>query len=86
MPAIQRIYARLLERRLPPFLINFLHDALVLEVPGDLLGEVSCLVVDEMTGAFLELFKAYNPESVAHGLVEVGAGANYEWSSEASYP
>jgi DNA polymerase I-like protein with 3'-5' exonuclease and polymerase domains len=57
MPAIQRIYARLLERRLPPFLINFVHDALVLEVPGNLLDEVSCLVVDEMTGAFLSYSK-----------------------------
>jgi hypothetical protein len=35
------------------------------------------LLEDEMTGAFLELFKAYNPESVAQGLVEVGAGYNY---------
>jgi DNA polymerase I-like protein with 3'-5' exonuclease and polymerase domains len=86
MLVIERIYSRLRERRLPAFLINFVHDELVLEVREDLIDEVSCLVVDEMTGAFLELFKAYNPESVAHGLVEVGAGANYEWSSEASYP
>ncbi len=32
---------------------------------------------DEMIGPFLQLFKAYNPESVAERLVEVGAGYNY---------
>jgi DNA polymerase-1 len=77
MLAIQRIYTQLLECKLPAFLINFVHDELVLEVRDDLIDEVSCLTQDEMTGAFLELFKAYNPESIAHGLVEVGAGYNY---------
>jgi DNA polymerase I len=75
--AIQRTYARLVERNLPAFLVNFVHDELVLEVRADLVGEVPALVVDEMTTAFLELFKPYNPELVARGLVEVGAGFNY---------
>jgi DNA polymerase I len=75
--ALQRIYAELLERKLPAFLVNFVHDELVLEVQEDLIDEVSLLLIDEMTGAFLELFKGYNPESVAQGLVEVGAGYNY---------
>jgi hypothetical protein len=35
-----------------------------------------CLA-DEMTGAFLQLFKPYNPELVARDLVEVGTGFNY---------
>jgi DNA polymerase I-like protein with 3'-5' exonuclease and polymerase domains len=77
MLAIQRFYTRLIERNLPAFLINFVHDGLVLEVREDLIDEVSCLIVDEMTGAFLELFKAYNPQSVAQGLAEIGAGNNY---------
>ncbi len=55
--AIQGIYAKLVERRLPAFLVNFVHDELVLEVREDLLDEVSCLVVDEMTGAFLSYSK-----------------------------
>jgi hypothetical protein len=72
-----RIFARLVERRLPAFLVNFVHDELVLEVREDLLDDVSCLVVDEMIGAFLELFKPYNPELVIRGLVEVASGYNY---------
>jgi DNA polymerase I len=75
--AIQRIYARLIERKLPAFLVNFVHDELVLEVREDLLDEISSCLADEMTGAFLQLFKPYNPEPVAQGLVEVGAGYNY---------
>jgi len=58
-------------------LVNFVNDELVLEVREDLLDEVSCLLVNEMTGVFLELFKPYNPESMAQGLVEVGSGYNY---------
>jgi len=49
----------------------------VLEVREDLTDEVSSLLEDEMTGAFLMLFRPYNPEPVARGLVEVGGGANY---------
>jgi hypothetical protein len=75
--AIQRIYARLLERKIPAFLVNFIHDELVLEVCEDLVDEVSFLAVDEMTKAFLALFKPYKPEPVARGLVEVGAGYDY---------
>jgi DNA polymerase I-like protein with 3'-5' exonuclease and polymerase domains len=53
------------------------HDELVLDVRTDLVDEVSSLVVNEMTGAFLELFEPYNPEPVARDLVEVGTGFNY---------
>jgi DNA polymerase I len=75
--AIQRIYAELLERELPAFLVNFVHDELVLEVRADRVDEVSSLVIDEMSGAFLELFEPYKPEPVARGLVEVYASSNY---------
>jgi DNA polymerase-1 len=75
--AIQRIHTRLVERKLPAFLVNFIHDELVLEVREHLVDEVSSLLIDEMTSAFLELFKLYKPEPVAWGLVEVGAGCNY---------
>jgi DNA polymerase I len=75
--AIQRIYTRLAERNLPAFLVNFVHDELVLEVRADRVDEVSSLVVDEMSGAFLELFEPYKPEPVARGLVEVGVGFTY---------
>jgi len=76
--AIQRTYARLVERNLPAFLVNFVHDELALEVREDLTDAVSSLIVDEMTGAFLELFKPYNPAPVTLGLlVEVGVGYNY---------
>jgi len=49
----------------------------VLEVREDLTDEVSSLLEDEMTGAFLMLFRPYNPEPVARGLVEVGVGQDY---------
>ena len=75
--AAQRIHARLLERKLPAFLVNFVHDKLVLEVRADRVEEVSFLVKDEMTEAFLALFRPYNPQLVARELVEVGAGYNY---------
>jgi DNA polymerase I-like protein with 3'-5' exonuclease and polymerase domains len=75
--AAQRIHARLLERKLPAFLVNFIHDELVLEVREDLVDEASFLLEDEMSRTFLKLFKPYNPEPVAQGLVEVGAGYNY---------
>jgi DNA polymerase I-like protein with 3'-5' exonuclease and polymerase domains len=77
MLAIQRIYARLVERSLPAFLINFVHDELVLEVREDLVEEVSSLLIDAMTGAFLDLFKSYNSEPIIGWLVEIGVGANY---------
>jgi hypothetical protein len=75
--AIQQIYAQLVERKLPAFLVNFVHDELVLEVRADRVDEVSSLVIDEMSGAFLELFEPYKPEPVARGLVEVGVGFTY---------
>jgi hypothetical protein len=56
--------------------VNFIHDELVLEVREDLVDEASFLLEDEMSRTFLKLFKPYNPEPVAQGLVEVGAGAN----------
>jgi hypothetical protein len=64
-------------RKKSSFLVNFMHDELVLEVREDLVDEVSRLILDEMIGAFLELFKPYNPESVAQGLIEVGVAYNY---------
>ena len=75
--AIQRVHARLVESKPPAFLVNFVHDELVLEVREELVNEISSCLADEMTGAFLELFRPYNPEPVARGLVEVGGGANY---------
>jgi len=57
--------------------VNFVHDELVLEVRADRVDEISSLLVDEMTEAFLALFKPYTPEPVARGLVEVGSGCNY---------
>ena len=74
---IHRIYAQLLRQKTPAFLVNFVHDELVLEVRADLVDEVSSLLEDETTKAFLMLFKPYNPAPVARGLVEVGAGFNY---------
>jgi hypothetical protein len=52
------------------------HDELVLEVRADPVNEASSLLEDEMTDAFLEVFKPYKPAPVARGLVEVGVGAN----------
>ncbi|HKH20026.1 MAG TPA: hypothetical protein VKB53_03835 [Gammaproteobacteria bacterium] len=75
--AIQRIYAQLLRRKTPAFLVNFVHDELVLEVREDLTDEISSCLADEMTSAFLQLFKPYNPEPLARDLVEVGTGFNY---------
>jgi DNA polymerase I len=74
--ALQRIYAQLVERKLPAFLVNCVHDELVLEVRADPVNEASSLLEDEMTDAFLEVFKPYKPAPVARGLVEVGVGAN----------
>jgi DNA polymerase I-like protein with 3'-5' exonuclease and polymerase domains len=48
--AIQRIHARLLERKIPVFLVNLVHDELVLE---DQVDAVSSLLIDKMTGAFV---------------------------------
>jgi hypothetical protein len=43
--AIQRIHARLVERMLPAFLVNFVHDELVLEVRD--LGGPFCLSLED---------------------------------------
>jgi DNA polymerase I len=56
--AIQRIHTRLVAQKLPAFLVTFIHDELVLEVPADLVDEVSSLEVDKMTGA---LWRCSNP-------------------------
>jgi hypothetical protein len=75
--AIQRIHNRLVEQKLPAFLVDFISDELVLEVREDVVDEVSSLLIDEMASAFLELFKPYKPEPVARGLVEAGSGCDY---------
>ncbi len=75
--AIQRTHEALLDARLPAYLVNFVHDALVLEVWEDTLGEVESLLQTAMVDAFLDLFKAHDPEPLAQGLVEVGIGLNY---------
>jgi DNA polymerase I-like protein with 3'-5' exonuclease and polymerase domains len=77
LSAIQRIHTRLAAQKLPAFLVNFVHDELVLEVRKDLVDKVSSLLIDEMTNVFLELFKPYKPEPGARGPVDVRAGANY---------
>ncbi len=75
--AIQRTHAALVEAKAPAYLVNFVHDELVLEVREDALSEVAALVQAAMTGAFLDLFKDHDPEPLARGLVEVGSGPNY---------
>jgi hypothetical protein len=75
--AIKRIYSKIQGQQLPALLVNFVHDELVLEVREHLVDEVSSLPLDEMTGAFLDLCKPYNPESVARGMMEIDVGCNY---------
>lgn len=75
--AIQRTHAALTAAKLPAYLVNFVHDELVLEVREDVLADVEALLQTTMTGAYLDLFKDRNPEPLARGLVEVGSGLNY---------
>lgn len=75
--AIQRTHTALTGAKLPAYLVNFVHDELVLEVRTDVLAEVAALVQEVMTGAYLDLFKDHDPKSLARGLVEVGMGPNY---------
>lgn len=75
--AIQRTHAALEEAHLPAYLVNFVHDELVLEVREEALPEVADLLKRTMTGAYLDLFKDHDPEPLARGLVEVGSGPNY---------
>jgi hypothetical protein len=75
--AIQRVYGALLQADLPAYLINFIHDELVLEVREDVVEDVRELLVQEMTQAFLDLFASFRPEAMAQRLVEVGKGQNY---------
>jgi DNA polymerase I-like protein with 3'-5' exonuclease and polymerase domains len=77
MLAIQKVHAVLLQTNLPAYLVNFIHDELVLEVQDNVVAEVRELLRHEMTQAFLDLFKSYEPEYMAQGLVEVGTGQNY---------
>jgi DNA polymerase I-like protein with 3'-5' exonuclease and polymerase domains len=77
MQAIHRVHTALRHKDLPAHLINFIHDELVLEVRKDTVDDVGGLLIHEMTQAFLDLFKAYQPESMAQGLVEIGVGTNY---------
>jgi DNA polymerase I-like protein with 3'-5' exonuclease and polymerase domains len=77
MQAIHRVHTALRHKDLPAHMINFIHDELVLEVREDVVDDVRELLRHEMTGAFLDLFKAYQPESMVRGLVEVGVGTNY---------
>jgi DNA polymerase I len=75
--AIQRVHTVLLKQSLPAYLVDFIHDELVLEVREDVVPNVRELLRHEMTRAFLDLFKSYKPESLYRGLVEVGVGQNY---------
>ena len=77
MLAIQRVHAALLHNNLPAYLINLIHDELVLEVREDVVADVSELLTHKMTQAFLDLFKSYQSESMSRRLVEVGAGPSY---------
>jgi DNA polymerase I-like protein with 3'-5' exonuclease and polymerase domains len=67
----------LLQADLPAYLINFIHDELVLEVREDVVEDVRELLVQEITQAFLDLFASFRPEAMAQRLVEVGKGQNY---------
>ena len=69
----------MLQADLPAYLINFIHDELVLEVREDVVEDVRELLVQvqEMTQAFLDLFASFRPEAMAQRLVEVGKGQNY---------
>ena len=75
--AIQRTHAALLAAHAPAYLVNFVHDELVMEVREDAREAVAVLVQEAMTGAYLDLFKDHDPEPLARGLVEVGSGPNY---------
>jgi DNA polymerase-1 len=76
--AIQRVHAALREWDPPAFLVNFVHDELVLEVREDAVERVSLLVTDRMVQAFKDLFRSYQGvEALSHQLVEVGTGPNY---------
>ena len=75
--AIQRTHAALLEAKVPAYLVNFVHDELVLEVREDVVDEVKTLVQQTMTQAFLDLFKDYDPQPLSRDLVDVGIGHNY---------
>ena len=75
--AVQKVHAGLQELGLPAFLVNFVHDELVLEARADCVEEISQLLVSQMTEAFLELFTDHDPEPLSSGLVEVGTGPNY---------
>ena len=77
MLAIQRTHAALLQAKVPAFLVNFVHDELVLEVADDAVAQVKDLVNQAMTSAFLDLFREYDPAPLARNLVEIGVGANY---------
>ena len=77
LAAIVRVHAAIQKQGLPAYLVNFVHDELVLEVATDAAEDVSSLLVHEMKQAFLDLFKAYDPKPLSSGLVEIGKGPNY---------
>ena len=58
---------------LPAFLINFVHDELVLEVRHDSIEQISAILRREMTAAFTSFF----PDATTRGLIEIGVGDNY---------
>ena len=73
--AIQRVHNAI--QGMDAHLINFVHDELVLEVRADQVEKVAALVQDQMTNAFLDLFKSFDPAPLAKGLVEIGVGQSY---------
>lgn len=58
------------------YLVNFVHDELVLEVQADVLDEARALVQEAMTSAILHLFRDVDPAPLAKDLVEIGVGPN----------
>lgn len=72
MLAIQYTHDALTQSKAPAFLINFVHDELVLEVAEAAVDQVKAFVGTAMTEAFLRLFKDYDPAPLAKHLVEIG--------------
>ena len=60
-------------QNLPAYMINFVHDELVLEVREDAIDQLSTILKEEMTAAFTDFF----PDAATDGLVEIGVGDNY---------
>jgi hypothetical protein len=51
------------KQRLPAYLVNFVHDELILEFWEDIVTDVRELLIYKKTQSFLDLFKSYRPGS-----------------------